>query len=124
MHVSLLILFSACFLTAAEPINLVPQVPSYFCTWSSQAWAWRLWADDHPRKQAAAALVGATQTREGIDEQFLFGTPGLLKKGYEAVRSDLWVVIDDGLDVPYGTPHKFPDHSAVGSQILDPQRFP
>ena len=107
--------------------NLIPDqpvtAPNYWCTWGTQG-QWKSWRDAHPLKAEAEKLEGAMRTRAGLDEEYLFGEPGVLKTGYEQVRGELWVVIDDGWDVPYKTANTWNDKSAFGSQVIDTDRFP
>ncbi|MBQ7687774.1 MAG: hypothetical protein IJT27_01020 [Clostridia bacterium] len=57
--------------------------------------------------------------RDAMCEEFIFGENGLLNS-FDAVRSDLTVVLDDGWDVPFGTT----DTRLFGTLEADPERFP
>lgn len=94
-------------------MNLIPAIPqvtgNYFCTWDSQCDHMHTW------KNRPAGL----SSRDAMNEEFLFGENGLLN-GFEGVREDLIVVLDDGWDVPYGAK----DSRIFGSLEADPERFP
>ena len=94
-------------------MNLIPAIPqvtgNYFCTWDSQCDHMYTWKD-RPSWLSA---------RDAMNEDFLFGENGLLN-GFEGLREDLIVVLDDGWDVPYGAK----DRRIFGSLEADPERFP
>lgn len=94
-------------------MNLIPAKPqvtgNYFCTWDSQS-NYMYTLKDRPAELTA---------RDAMNEAFLFGENGLLN-GFQGVREDLIVVLDDGWDVPYGAK----DARVFGSLEADPARFP
>ena len=94
-------------------MNLIPAKPqvtgNYFCTWDSQS-NYMYTLKDRPAELTA---------RDAMNEAFLFGENGLLN-GFQGVREDLIVVLDDGWDVPYGAK----DPRVFGSLEAGPARFP
>ncbi len=98
-------------------MNLVPAAGpltgSYFCTWRTQATTLR----------DLSQTCDVVNLRDRIDEDYLFGTPGVLSNYMEEARGDLIVVIDDGWDVPYHTDAQRSIHP-FGSLEPDPERFP
>ena len=107
------------------PVNLVPVTAtphgSYLCTWNLQCST----AADGRRAEAAvvAGDQGSLSGPDNLDEGGLFGDAGWLRRGYEAIRGDLTVVLDHGWDLPVG-------HDAgrerwrFGAMEPDPGRFP
>ncbi len=118
--------------SSGSPVNLVPstlcQAPNYWCTWSAQAMAAK-WQTEEDRARRNGSEMNSMQ-RHALDEKMLFDAPGFLTHGFDEVRSELWVVLDDGWDVPYQIPRyvevngKKADHPAFGAIDPDPQRFP
>jgi len=54
-----------------------------------------------------------------LNEETLFGANGWLKNFYPKVKGDLWVVLDDGWDIP-----KIKDLGYRNFSKLDPRKFP
>lgn len=89
---------------------------NYWCSWRNQ----RLFtpnaylhmrANDRP----AADIV----QREILSDEFLFGKRGLLRDHMQEVRKDMYVLLDDGWDIPYNG-----SYSTFGSLVLNEERFP
>ncbi len=57
--------------------------------------------------------------REMLNDQILFGKHGILSEYMQDVRGDMYVMLDDGWDVPYENNYK-----AFGSLVLNEERFP
>ncbi len=79
---------------------------NYFCTWSAQWYAQN--GQDF-------------QQRDAINEEFLFGKDSIVGNNHKEARNSLYLVIDDGWDVPENLEMwdmKF------GSLIVDKDRFP
>ncbi len=97
------------------------QTVNYFCTWAAQN---QLCAKGY--EAADPALFegdqGAKGARHCLTDDILFGEGGLAHQ-YPAVRSELYLMLDDGWDVPFGI---HPDKSkwGFGSLAVDPVRFP
>ena len=94
-------------------MNLIPDkspaTGSYWCTWDTQ------WNVLKERLPAGSPIP----TRDAMNEEFLFGSEGVLNR-FEGMRGDMIVVLDDGWDVPYGAA----DSRLFGSLAADPERFP
>ncbi|MBP3370564.1 MAG: hypothetical protein J6L85_07410, partial [Clostridia bacterium] len=57
--------------------------------------------------------------REMLNDQILFGKHGILSEYMQDIRADMYVMLDDGWDVPYENNYK-----AFGSLVLNEERFP
>jgi hypothetical protein len=92
----------------AEGVNLIPvapaTAPNYWCTWDSQRQAAMLQTKEEKLKKFGNLGDYGSSMRHSLDEQMLFDRPGVLVHGFEEIRSELWVVLDDGWDVPYQMP--------------------
>lgn len=105
--------------------NLIPQTPgktpNYWCTWATQNFTGT--NPDQPRDAVTfAGDQGARRGRDNLDEDVLFGLDGWATL-FPEIRGDLYLVLDDGWDVPYGcAPAQ--DVSVFGSLIPDAVRFP
>ena len=107
---------------AAEFPSLVPDrpgtTPNYWCTWAVQNYM-----HGQGLKECDPALFeglgGAALARGSLNEQCLLGTNGWTAKFYPACRADLYLVLDDGWDVP--AENTAPWYSSL---ILDGGKFP
>lgn len=93
--------------------------PNYWCTWGIQN---RMLGKVKRSPLAFAGDQGAARARDNINEDLVFGKggwTGLFPKS----RERLWMMLDDGWDVPYGT---LPSASTVDFALMDPYpaRFP
>lgn len=108
---------------AQEPVNLVPdemsaETANYVCTWNIQDWvAWHEGKGNNATK------------RDVVDPAHLFDQDktddkdqGWISSLYPEVRSDLYFLLDDGWDLPYGTRNKNSPYFA--SQVLPTDKFP
>lgn len=92
-------------------MNLIPDTvnmsPDYYCTWQTQLYAT---CDSKPAKQ-----------RETVSEKGLFGKekPYGWADFYEQSRRDLFIIADDGRDVPMDG-----DRAYYGSLLLNKEKFP
>ena len=100
-------------------MNFIPETPgstpNYWCTWTSQNWT------VEERRQAAPLFngdQGAYTARDSIYEERFFGSNGWAEF-YEPVRSDLYTVLDDGWDVPFGV---HPDKNLASFGAVEPDR--
>ncbi len=105
-------------------MNLVPNTPNtspdYYCTWQSQLYA--------------CSNTGAQGQRDNMCEAALFGTgyePEDIKKGigwathqYKEARKDLYLLLDDSWDVPFGDVPEGEGGRWYGSLHLARDKFP
>lgn len=93
-------------------MNLIPSKSecsiSYFCTWRTQ--------------NILAAEDGHMSGRDMMGEELLLGEGGYVHQ-YDAVRSDLYLVLDDGWDVDYGV-NPDTDAACFGSLEMSERKFP
>jgi hypothetical protein len=101
-------------------MRLIPEegrnTASYWCSWRNQ----RLFMPNpflHINVYDPAAH-GILQ-REMLSDEFLFGRPGVVAHYMQSVRRDMYVMLDDGWDIPY-----LGNHKDWGSLVLNPDRFP
>jgi len=91
--------------------NLIPaepgSAPNYYCTWGVQNFG-----DADERSP-----------REQIVEKTVFNDPGWITRYYEKIRGDLFVVFDDGWDIPSANEGS-QERWAFGSLELNAKRFP
>src|SRR5271165_4075006 len=84
--------------------NLVPMqsghTANYWCTWGTQ----NLGRDDGTPLTAEQfeGDQGALLARDCLKAETIFGPDGWAVTLYPEIRSDLYFVLDDGWDVPYG----------------------
>ncbi|MCL2058026.1 MAG: hypothetical protein FWH01_03060 [Oscillospiraceae bacterium] len=105
-------------------MNIIPdkpgKTPSYFCTWSSQ---YASIAEE--RKRNPLKFIGnkaAEYARSSLNDETVFGVSGMAEQ-HKKIQSDLYFVLDDGWDVPYGV-HESTHKPEFGSLLLDEERFP
>lgn len=95
-------------------------MPDYWCTWGTQN---RLVAEDRRRRQTSiAGDQGAFQARNNLTEELLFGGDGWASRMCRGYRKDLFLLLDDGWDVPYDS---HPAHNLEAFGLLEPwpERF-
>ena len=90
--------------TAAESArDLVPsepgKSPNYWCAWSAQSYMQGQGAKTNDPLLYQVASIDKFAALQ-LNEENLFGTNGWVKNFYPKVRGDLWVVLDDGWDLP------------------------
>lgn len=97
-------------------MNLLPETGAdtgnYWCTWDTQY-----------RMNTVEDGKITLNLRDILDESFLFGRRGLLNGYFEHIRKDIYVLLDNGWDVPRHIPGNG-EISAFGSLILNEERFP
>ena len=98
-------------------MNLIPPsgktTGNYWCTWRTQS---TVLANEELRRSSV-------NLRNRIDDEFLFGNPGTLAKYFDRIREDLYVVLDDGWDVPYdANPNN--SENIFGSLEVNEAKFP
>lgn len=94
---------------------------SYYCTWLAQNFI----ASEAGEKRAAVRPEftgdqGANCARDKINEHTVFGNGGMAQIN---ARADLYLVLDDGWDVPYQTDPSVSKHR-FGSLEVNEERFP
>lgn len=98
------------------------QQKSYYCTWLAQNFI----ASDEGKKRAAVLPEftgdqGANCARDKINEHTMFGKGGMSENPVKG-RGDLYLVLDDGWDVPFDfDPYAHKDY--FGSLKVNEQRF-
>lgn len=108
-----------------NPIQLLPDgdTLNYFCTWATQNYVCRKPASVGRDLEALPGVqLGTGSARDRLNEPFLFGTDGVAHL-WENIRASLYLVLDDGWDVPYGTDPAI-DRSVFGSLAISKDRFP
>ena len=95
---------------------------NYFCTWMTQNRVGEEKAALSLNDPAYTGAGGARNAREQMNEDFLFGKDGVAHL-FREVRASLYLLLDDGWDVPYGT-NPTVDSSMFGSLEIDTARFP
>lgn len=109
-------------------MNLIPQIPgttpSYWCTWDAQHPYWRVTSDEAWHSfDMYAAMESGTAPRQAMNQHNLLGPSGWVQQMFPRIRSDLYLAVDDGWDVPYDT-RSATNGWAFGSLIPDAARFP
>lgn len=106
--------------------NLIPAASincsnNYYCTWNTQNFG--RYDDESVNKSSAYTDDnGAKNARSFMNEKHLLDERGLLNQ-FAAVRREIWFLVDDGWDVPYGI---HPDENAdrFGSLEVAVDKFP
>lgn len=95
----------------------------YWCTWLTQNYlAERYSRQTEHEKPKFIGDQGAKIARSMINENEVFGGNGWASK-WEGTRQDLYLMLDDGWDVPYGV-HPADRRDAFGSLETNEERFP
>lgn len=97
--------------------------PNYFCTWNTQG---RFLTDPNLVGEIRfPGDQGNPSTRDMMNEELLFGRNGWAERFFPEVRSDLFFLLDDGWDVPYGADQGKPGGIGhFGAMVPHPARFP
>lgn len=93
---------------------------NYWCTWLSQGAIGK--NEMLANGVVKAYFEGSSNARSSINEDYVFGKDGFSDQ-FPELRGDLFLLFDDGWDVPYVIPESS-DISAFGSVILNSERFP
>lgn len=96
-----------------------PILPDYWCTWGIQN---ALAAETKRSEAVLAGDQGAFRARDNLNERLLFGAEGWATQVFEDVRKHLFLMLDDGWDVPYRS-HPRTDISRFGFLEPWPERF-
>jgi len=106
-------------------MNLIPDVPgtapNYWCTWSIQNYIYGQGDEGFDPKELIG-FTGAKHARNNLNEELLIGKEGWAKNFFSKIRNDLFIVLDDGWDVPLNTPPESNEH--FSSFYLDDGKFP
>ena len=95
--------------------------PNYWCTWATQARM--LNANVEAGEIKFPGDQGKPGVRDNLNEEVLFGKNGFANVMYPELRADLFFLLDDGWDVPYGI-NPYAHTAKFGSLNLNPDRFP
>ena len=95
---------------------------NYFCTWMTQNRVGEEVDRLRLKDPAFTGDQGSRSAREQMNEEFIFGKDGVVHL-LENVRSSLYLLLDDGWDVPYGT-NPAMQISLFGSLEINEERFP
>lgn len=100
-------------------MNLIPDSPgsspNYWCTWSTQNFGRQ---DEHPDFHNYLGEIGSQFARNEMNENNL----RRWAKQFPKIRGDLYLMLDDGWDVPYGI-HPDTHQDLFGTLELDQERF-
>lgn len=101
-------------------MNLVPSAsgntPNYWCTWSTQNFGRE---DPNPDYRNYLGEIGSKFARAEMNEKNL----RRWTRQFSNIRGDLYLMLDDGWDVPYGV-HPDKSRDSFGTLQLDESRFP
>lgn len=107
----------------ARVLGATSAPPNYWCTWNTQGTTLR--EAQKAGKTVFAGDQGAPKQRDNLNEAVLFGEDGWATLFYPNDRGALFLLLDAGWDLPYGTSTTDKkDLSMRGSCILHPDRFP
>ncbi len=107
-----------------NPIQALPphDTLNYFCTWATQGYVGDRKMEAIVAQGAFTGDQGGCHAREQMNEVFLFGKDGVTSL-WDDLREKLYLVLDDGWDVPYGA-NTTVDPSVFGSHEINKDRFP
>lgn len=92
---------------------------NYWCSWATQ---WAISKNKlEPEESKLGFFVGA-DARSELHEEMIFG-PGGFAEQFPEVRGDLFLLLDDGWDVPFRVPAEL-GIAPFGSVIPNSERFP
>lgn len=95
--------------------------PNYWCTWSTQRLT--LKESRAARKLQFQGDQGVSGQRANLNERVLFDADGWARTYWPDIRKDLFLLLDDGWDVPAGAMPDAKGLAAFGSLVPDAQRF-
>ncbi len=105
-----------------QKINLVPDEPgtplNYFCTWAVQNYMHNQGAAEPDPILKRVEAIGK-YCADYLNEETLFGENGWVTTFYPKIRGDLYVVVDDGWDIPPGG-----DRAYRNSTVIWEEKFP
>ena len=99
------------------------RAPNYWCTWGTQG--------SQVKRSAEAGKIkfdgdqgGTIPQRNNINERVLFDADGWATAWWPNLRKDLYFLLDDGWDVPYGSNNDSDGIHVFGACVPDKARFP
>ena len=99
------------------------RAPNYWCTWGTQG--------SQVKRSAEAGKIkfdgdqgGTVPQRNNINERVLFDADGWATSWWPNLRKDLYFLLDDGWDVPYGSNNDNAGIHVFGACVPDRTRFP
>ena len=109
-------------------MNLIPEkpgkTPNYWCTWRAQHPQWHIATEEELKAfNYYEATVGGNAARRSMNERVLFDNPGWASRYWPSIRSDLYLCLDDGWDVPADI-DAGRERWRFGSLVLNEMRFP
>jgi len=106
-------------------MNLIPEesgtAPNYWCTWSVQNYMYGQGDEGFDPKELVG-FTGAKHARNNLNEELLAGKNGWAESFFSKIRNDLFIVLDDGWDVPVNTPPESNEY--FSSFHLNEGKFP
>lgn len=103
-------------------MNLLPNTkentPNYFSTWAAQNYAYGCGAQ-HVDSAELEGARGVMHAHDSMNEATIFGPEGWAKRFHPQAKSALYLLLDDGWDVPPDA-----DPAWYGSLIAQDKRFP
>ena len=107
----------------ARALSATSAPPNYWCTWITQGTTLR--KAQKAGKTVFAGDQGVPLQRDNLNETVLFGEDGWATHFYPNNRSQLYLLLDAGWDLPYGTTTRgVKDLAMRGACIPHPDRFP
>ena len=107
----------------ARALSATSAPPNYWCTWITQGTTLR--KAQKAGKTVFAGDQGVPQQRDNLNEAVLFGEDGWAKLFYPNERGALFLLLDGGWDLPYGTTTGGAKSLSMrGACIPHPDRFP
>ncbi len=107
----------------ARALGATSAPPNYWCTWTTQGATLR--KVQKAGQAVAAGDQGLLLQRDNLNEAVLFGEDGWATLFYPNERDALFLLIDAGWDLPYGTSTRGKKDMALrGACIPHPDRFP
>ncbi len=102
--------------------NTHGEIHGYWCSWVSQNYTAETLINERKSTPAFAGDQGTDGARWMMNEQNAFGKGGWIEQ-FPEIRENLYFLLDDGWDVPYGaSPWK--NGAGFGSLIVNDERFP
>lgn len=103
-------------------MSLLPEAavrtPNYYCTWAAQNYMYGCGFESLENAELEGAR-GARHARDSMNETVIFGPEGWARRFHPRAKKDLYLLLDDGWDVPPEV-----DPGFFGSLIPDERRFP
>ncbi len=102
-----------------EKMNFIPEISSenydYMCTWANQKL---------PAKELGITGECCSEMRDSLTDETLFGKRNYFHPFEESYRSGLYLIVDDGWDVPFGSKNRADAPNVFGWCDPDQEKFP